>query len=173
MFGKPVYNVRELKEAIATFAARAAEKLRRQGCAAGMIDVFVVTNGTKQEKYAYQPRSDHRYLLLPRATSYTDELIVHATTLAEDLFREGVRYQKAGIILGDLVPDHSVQAGLFETGADRGRKDLMEAMDNINFGMRGDLVKYAATGLKRNWSMRQEMRSARYTTRWEELREVH
>jgi DNA polymerase V len=34
-------------------------------------------------------------------------------------------------------------------------------------------VKYVASGLKRNWKMRQEMRSGRYTTRWEELFEVH
>jgi DNA polymerase V len=45
----------------------------------------------------------------------------------------------------------------------------MEAIDNINFSQRNDLVKYAASGLKRNWKMRQELRSLRYTTRWEEL----
>ena len=48
-----------------------------------------------------------------------------------------------------------------------------EAMDNINFSMRDDVVKYVASGLKRNWKMRQEMRSGRYTTRWEELFVVH
>jgi DNA polymerase V len=48
----------------------------------------------------------------------------------------------------------------------------MEAMDNINFSMRGDVVKYVASGLKRNWKMRQEMQSKRFTTRWDELYEV-
>jgi DNA polymerase V len=45
-------------------------------------------------------------------------------------------------------------------------------MDNVNFAMREDAVKFIATGLKRNWKMRQELRSKRYTTRWNELYEV-
>jgi DNA polymerase V len=48
----------------------------------------------------------------------------------------------------------------------------METVDNINFSMRGDVLKYAASGLSRNWKMRQEMRSGKYTTRWEELFEI-
>jgi len=42
-------------------------------------------------------------------------------------------------------------------------------VDNINFSQRNDVVKYLATGLKRNWKMRQELRSQRFTTRWDEL----
>jgi DNA polymerase V len=45
-------------------------------------------------------------------------------------------------------------------------------VDNLNFSMRDDVVKYLASGLTRNWKMRQELRSKRYTTRWEELYEV-
>jgi DNA polymerase V len=48
----------------------------------------------------------------------------------------------------------------------------MLAIDNINFSQRNDMVKYAASGLTRNWKMRQELRSKRYTTRWEELYEI-
>lgn len=51
-------------------------------------------------------------------------------------------------------------------------KALMEAVDNLNFSMRGDVVKYVSSGLTRNWKMRQEMRSQRFTTRWEELFEI-
>jgi DNA polymerase V len=49
----------------------------------------------------------------------------------------------------------------------------MEQIDNINFSMRGDVVKFASSGTKRNWKMRREFHSPRYTTRWDELREVH
>jgi DNA polymerase V len=48
----------------------------------------------------------------------------------------------------------------------------MQAMDNINFSMRDDMVKFVASGLTRNWKMRQEMRSARFTTRWDEVYQV-
>ncbi|HLO81434.1 MAG TPA: Y-family DNA polymerase [Chitinophagaceae bacterium] len=172
MFGKPVYTKEELREAVATYTARAAEKLRRQGYAAGMIDVFTVTNGKDGEKYSYDPHSDHRYVILPRATSFTNEIISYALPLVEQLFRPGFKYQKAGVVLGKLVPDESVQSDLFEQEDRKNQKTLMEAVDNINFAMRGDVVKYVSSGLKRNWKMRQEMRSGKYTTRWEELFEI-
>ena len=50
---------------------------------------------------------------------------------------------------------------------------LMEMIDNINFSLRDDVVKFAASGTKRDWKMRVEMRSPRYTTRWEEMYEVN
>lgn len=48
----------------------------------------------------------------------------------------------------------------------------MEQIDNINFSMRGDMVKFASSGTKRNWKMRQDFITPRYTTRWNELCEV-
>jgi DNA polymerase V len=75
MFGKPVFDLKPLKEAIATFTSRAAEKLRRQYSAASSIDVFVVTNGAVGQNYVYDPQSHHRYHTLLRPTSDTAELI--------------------------------------------------------------------------------------------------
>ncbi|MFZ9718992.1 MAG: Y-family DNA polymerase, partial [Chitinophagaceae bacterium] len=65
MFGKAVYELHELKEAVATYTSRAAEKLRRQHSAAGSINVFVVTNETTNEQYAYNPSGYHAFTLLP------------------------------------------------------------------------------------------------------------
>lgn len=172
MFGKSVYTLPELKEAVATYTTRAAEKLRRQGYAAGLIDVFVVTNGKQAGQYEYDPRSDHRYVMLPRATSFTNELISFALPLVDQLFRPGYKYQKAGVILSSLVPDASVQGDLFSEEVRPHQKTLMDTVDNINFSMRGDVLTYAASGQSRNWKMRQEMRSPKYTTRWEELFEI-
>jgi DNA polymerase V len=44
MFGDAVSDLGDIKEAVATYTSRAAEKLRRQQGAAGTIHVFVVTN---------------------------------------------------------------------------------------------------------------------------------
>ncbi len=169
MFGKAVYTLQPLKEAVATFVSRAAEKLRRQNSAAGTIDVFVVTNGSGDEKYSYNPKSDHRYFILPMASSQTDRLIAYAMPLIEKLFRPGMKYLKAGVILGGIVPEAEVQGNLFTDTKTPPAKGLMEVLDNLNFSMRGDVVRFGATGLTRNWKMRQELRSQRYTTRWEEL----
>jgi DNA polymerase V len=48
----------------------------------------------------------------------------------------------------------------------------MEQIDNINFSMRDDVVKFASSGTKRDWKMRRDFQSPRYTTRWDELYEV-
>jgi len=171
MFGRPVFELTELKEAVATYVSRAAEKLRRQDCAAGLLDVFVVTNGHRNEAYAYNPQSAHRHATLPEATSCTHQLISQAMVLIEQLYRPGLKYLKAGVVLSQIVPEQSIQGNLFSKHTPQQRA-LMTTIDNINFSQRDDVVKYAAAGLKRNWKMRQEMRSKRYTTRWNELFEI-
>ncbi|HMD00911.1 MAG TPA: DUF4113 domain-containing protein, partial [Ferruginibacter sp.] len=171
MFGKPVTAISDLKEAVATYTTRAAEKLRRQYCAASVINVFVVTND-HGEKYEYLPQTKGLYATLPVATSLTNELIGHAIPLVDKLYNPGSRYLKAGVMLSGLVPDDAVQYNLFEPGSQPQLRGLMNAVDNVNFSMRDDVVKFAASGMKKNWKMRQEMRSKRYTTRWEEMFEV-
>lgn len=172
MFGIPVHDIDSLKEAVATYTARAAEKLRRQYCAAKYINVFTVTNDKKSDHYEYKPQTQHCHVILPNATSNTGELIQYAVPLIEKLYRNGSNYLKAGVMLGGIVPDESIQGNLFNSYSENMTRPLMEAMDNINFSMRDDVVKYAAGGLKRNWKMRQELRSKRFTTRWDELYEV-
>jgi len=172
MFGKPVFELADLKEAIATYTTRAAEKLRRQSGAAGLIHVFVVTNDYTNNNYSYSPATKGLYTTLPIATSLTNELIAHAIPLVEKLYKKGSRYLKAGVMLGNIVPDTSVQYNLFEPPAHNNLRSLMNAIDNVNFSMRDDVVKFAASGTKKNWKMRQEYRSLRHTTRWEELYEV-
>jgi DNA polymerase V len=172
MFGKPVFELNEIKEAVATYVSRAAEKLRRQFYAAKSIQVFVVTNGYRKEKYEYNPQSRYQYSIFPKATADTAELIQYALPLTEKLYEPGLKYLKAGVILGGLVPDNSIQANLFVSDTENYKRFLMEAVDNINFSHRDDVIKYVASGLKRNWKMRQELRSKRFTTRWNELYEI-
>src|SRR5215213_4817114 len=172
MFGEPVTNLHDIKEAIATYTARAAEKLRRQHSAATVINTFVVPKEERKEGEGFRhgPMISACTVLL-QPTSITNELIKPAVRMAEQLFKEGEKYKKAGVMLSGLVPDDSVQGNLFEPGRSVGRF-LMEMMDNINFSMRGDVVKFASSGTKRNWKMRQDFHSPRYTTRWDELYKI-
>jgi DNA polymerase V len=172
MFGTPVYTLAELKEAVATYTSRAAEKLRRQYSAAKQVQVFVVSNEHQQGDYQYKPKTQYTHTSLPKASSATGELIRHAVPLVEELYKPGVKYIKAGIMLGGIVPDDAIQGNLFNGNDPQLQKQLMQAVDNINFSMRDDAIKYAASGLARNWKMRQELRSKRYTTRWDELYEI-
>lgn len=173
MFGKPVFTLNELEEAVATYTARAAEKLRRQYGAASSVDVFLVYNGIEGQPYAYDPKHLYSRATLLQPTSDTATLIQSALPQVASLYRKGAKYLKAGVVLGDIVPDDALQGNLFGSPAGGHRRALMQALDNINFSMRDDIVKFAVSGLTRNWKMRQEMRSKRFTTRWDELYEVN
>lgn len=170
MFGTPVKTITEVKEAIATYVSRAAEKLRRQQCAATTISVFIVPKEVQNNaSYFKHGPSVSSYTILPFATAATNELIKPAVALIDRLFEPGRIYKKAGVTLSGIVPDTAIQGNLFIPDAKNSERKLMDMMDNINFSQRDDILKFAASGTSRNWKMRQELRSPRYTTRWNEL----
>ena len=173
MFGHIVKNKADIKEAIATYTSKAAEKLRRQNSAANTISIFVVAKGQDHNIDFRHGESIGRHITLAVATSATHELIKPAVALVDEIFKEGTSYKKAGVMLSGLVPDETIQGNLFTEEKHNGKRLLMSMVDNVNFAMRNDVIKFAASGTTRDWKMRMEMRSPRYTTRWEELFEVH
>jgi len=172
MFGRPVTSAQELKEAVATYITRAAEKLRRQQSAAGTVSVFIVPREMDHlTDFRYSSAISH-YATLPRPTALTHELIKPAVELVDRLFEPGRSYKKAGVMLSSLVPDSSIQGNLFVPPSENQHRFLMNAIDNINFSMRDDTIKFGSSGMNKDWKMRQELRSARYSTRWDELKTV-
>ena len=171
MFGSAVGDINSIKEAIATYTSRAAEKLRRQHGAARVINVFVVAKG-ENHNVDFRGATHSGYITLPTATSFTNELIKPAVALVDKLYEKGKFYKKAGVMLSGIVPDMSIQGNLFLSENKNCERKLMDMIDNINFSQRDDVLKFAASGTTRDWKMRQDLRSPRYTTRWDELYEV-
>lgn len=172
MFGSAVGDINSIKEAVATYTSRAAEKLRRQHSAASIISVFVVAKG-EDHNTDFRGATHSNYITLPTATSFTNELIKPAITLVDTLYKEGTLYKKAGVMLSGIVPDTSIQGNLFLSETKNSGRKLMEMIDNVNFSQRDDILKFASSGTTRNWKMQQNFISDRYTTRWDELFEVH
>lgn len=172
MFGRPVTALHELQEAVATYISRAAEKLRRQQSAAGTVSVFIVSKEQDHSVNFKHGATISSYATLAAATSLTHELIKPGIALVEQLFEKGKEYKKAGVMLSGLVPDDSVQGNLFVPPSQNQHRFLMHTIDNINFSMRDDTVKFGSSGMNKNWKMRQELRSDRYSTRWEDLLKV-
>lgn len=172
MFGRPVTEVSELKEAVATYISRAAEKLRRQESAAKVVSVFIVSKEQDHLTDFKRGATISSYTTLPAPTSLTHELIKPAVALVEDLFEQGKIYKKAGVMLSGLVPDNAIQGHLFVHPSKNEHRFLMHTVDNINFSMRDDSVKFGSAGMSKHWKMRQELRSGRYSTRWEELKAI-
>ncbi len=173
MFGSPVGDITSIKEAVATYTSRAAEKLRRQHSAAKIISVFVVSKEENHNVTFNRGVTHSNYITLPSATSFTNELIKPAVALVNTLFKEGTLYKKAGVMLSGIVPDNSIQGNLFLSDTKNCERKLMEMIDNVNFSQRDDVLKFAASGTERNWKMQQNFISGRHTTRWDELFEVY
>ena len=172
MFGSPVGDIASIKEAVATYTSRAAEKLRKQHSAAKVISVFVVSKEQDHTTNFRMKNTNSTQIELPSATSFTNELIKPAVQMVDQLFVKGKLYKKAGVMLSGIVPDESIQGNLFRNESKNCERKLMDMIDNVNFSQRDDVLKFAASGTTRDWKMRQELRSGRYTTRWNELFEV-
>ncbi|MBU0580139.1 MAG: Y-family DNA polymerase [Candidatus Margulisbacteria bacterium] len=165
-FGRSLTELADLKEALATFVTIAAEKLRAQKSAATCFTVFVTTS----RHHAGPQYANSIPFMLPTPTAYTPELISQALAALEKIFIKGYYYKKTGVMFFGLVPDHSIQLNLFTPAPNiEKQKKLMRAIDSINQEWGRNTIKSAATGIKKNWRMRQLRKSPRYTTCWEEL----
>jgi DNA polymerase V len=165
-FGQLLTEFAPLEEAVTAYATRAAEKLRRQGLVAGSVGVFVQTNPFRADLPQYQ--GVRHFPLEP--TADTRLLAQAALRLLRNLYRPGYAYQKAGVILTELLPEALRQPTLFEDGAAlAGSQALMAAMDQINRAYGRGTVKLGAEGSDPRWAMRAERRTPRYTTHLEEL----
>jgi DNA polymerase V len=172
MFGKNVTKLSDIQEAVSTYTSRAAEKLRRQNSVASAIQVFMVAK-EKSHSVNFSRTTISGSATLPVATSVTSELIMSALKMVNRLYEPGRVYKKAGVVLGGLVPENCIQNNLFQSADSAKKRLLMDALDNINFSMRNDVVKFASSGINKDWKMRREFHSPRYTSRWEELAEVN
>ncbi len=171
MFGRTVSEWQEIEEALATYATRTAEKLRRQHSAAYGVSVFLLKKTPPQTdiSHYHHGRQVSGYVKLDNPSNLTPDIIKAVVALGKSLFEQGELYKKAGVILSDFVPDNALQTNLFVAPKDQNRKKLMNVIDNMNAAFRDDILKFATSGTQKNWKMRSERRSKRYTTRWDEL----
>jgi DNA polymerase V len=164
-FGRAITDIKELKEAIATYTSKAAEKLRRYQLVAGIMQVFVRTNAFEEGYY-----SNSIKVTLPIPTNFTPELLHHALIGVATLYRIGDRYKKAGVILLKLGPETEIQGNLFVDDGDWVRsRHLMQTVDALNAEKRNSSVQFAASGVGKPWQARASRRSPRYTTSWIDL----
>ena len=167
-FGRPVEKLEELEEALATYTARAAEKLRAGGLVAKRIHVFLTTNPFSAKQPQYSSGSE---AALPHPSNHTPDLLSMALGLLREIYRPGHQYKKTGIFLTELVPEADLLPDLFEapSGVAERNKEIGRIVDKLNQKLGRNAVRYGAMGLKQSWAMRQGSRSQRFTTRWEEL----
>ncbi len=168
-FGERVSDYEAMRQAICSYAARAAEKMRAEHQYCRFISVFVKTSPFALNE-PYYGNSASVKLLTP--TEDSRDIINAATRCLDAIWREGLRYQKAGVMLGDFFSSGVAQLNLFdENPPRRNSAELMAVIDDLNKKGRGTLW-FAGQGIAQQWQMKREMLSPRYTTRFSDLLRV-
>ena len=168
-FGKPILEWENMREAVATYAARAAEKMRRHQVAAAHISVFLHTSAFNQDPW-YSNAASAKFL---EATNDTGEVVAMAVRLGERIWRQGFRYAKAGVMIAELLPETARQPALWSEFDRERRAKLWQVVDQLNAGKGRGTVRVLSAGPKSPaWQLRAEYRSPRWTTRWAELPRV-
>lgn len=165
-FGERITAYEAMRQAICQYAERAAEKLRQERQHCSHISTFIKTSPfSRDEPYYSKIASEH--LCIP--TRDTRDIIAAAGRALDKIWKDGHRYAKAGIILNDLTPTGVTQLQLFDEAKPHANSDaLMKVLDTINNSGKGK-VWFAGRGIAPAWTMRRDMLSPAYTTRWNEI----
>ena len=168
-FGKEIISRAAMEEAVCTYTARAAEKLREQDSVTARLTIFLRTNAFHEDAPQY---SNSFTIDLPHPTAFTPELFKYALKGLHAIYEEGYSYKKAGVELSRITPLPVVQPDLFGEVSlieHYYQSRLMAVVDALNRIFGRDTLFFAAQGITRDWRMRQTMLSPRFTTRWDEI----
>lgn len=169
-FGGRITEYHEMRQAICSYASRAAEKLRGEHQYCRFISAFVKTSPFALNE-PYYGNSASVKLLTPSQDSR--DIITAATKCLDAIWRDGHRYQKAGVMLGDFYSQGVAQLNLFDDNAPRQNSEkLMEVLDHLNAKDGRGTLYFAGQGIQAAWQMKREMLSPRYTTRYSDLLKV-
>lgn len=157
----------DVKERVSTFAVSCAEKLRQQHSLCTRIEVFIQSNRFKEEEGQY---SNSIVVKLPFPTSSSIEIVEFALKGLKSIFKKGIGYKRAGVVLMNFEKDSEYQPSLFFNSNPK-HALLMEAMDKINTKT-GTRIRLAVQD-KKTHKMRQEKLSPCYTTRIKDVITVH
>ena len=128
-FGKKVEKLRELKESVTSYCLNAAEKIRSESLVCKSITVFIRTSPFQNKGIFY---SNSKTIDFPIATNNSIEIVKNALTGLDLIYKDGFKYQKAGIILSGLS-DSEKGNSLFKSTKDERIKNLMQSIDNTNY----------------------------------------
>jgi len=154
-FGKKVEKLRELKESVTSYCLNAAEKIRSESLVSKSITVFIRTSPFQNKGIFY---SNSKTIDFPIATNNSIEIVKNALIGLDLIYKDGFKYQKAGIILSGLS-DSEKGNSLFKSTKDERIKNLMQSIDNTNYRYGRSTISLASAGINKKWSMRRQYSS--------------
>ena len=160
-FEQAYSNIEDITERISTFAACCSEKLRAQKSSCHMVIVMLRSDRHKKNTEQY---SASKTVVFSYPTDSTLSITKAAVEAIKIIFKKGVNYKKAGVIVTGLVPTNNHQLNLFLHENPK-HKPLMSAIDHLNKKFKTTAIKLANQDLQRTWKMKQEHLSPKYTTK--------
>ena len=151
-FGKRVEDFQELKEAIASYSLNASEKIRSEALVAKSITIFIRTSPF-QNRYGFY--SNSKTINFPIATNNSIEVVKAAVSALKTIFKNGYRYQKAGVLLSHLSNSNNGK-NLFSSIRDEKINILMKSIDNTNYRYGRSTLSLASAGVHKKWNMRRQ-----------------
>lgn len=165
-FGHRITQYSDMHQAICAYAERAAEKLRGERQFCRFVSVFVRTSPHADNEIYYRNQASVK-LLIP--SNDTRDIINAATNALRRVWIDGHRYMKAGVMLADFFSNGVAQLNLFDDNSQRRNSAaLMGAIDKLNKSGKGK-IWFAGQGFEKSWTMKREMLSPAYTTRYSDL----
>ena len=151
-FGKRIESFQELKEAVASYCLNASEKLRSENLIAKSLTVFVRTSPFQRNIGYY---SNSKTIDFPIATNNSIETVKTAISILESIYKDGHRYQKAGVMFSGLL-DEDNKENLFASEKDEKINKLMRSIDKTNFRFGRRTLSIASAGIQKRWFMKRE-----------------
>ena len=179
--GEGISDKDVVEEAVANFAVRCAEKLRRQGSVCQGITVFAWTSRFNENVPEY---TIHDSLTLPIATNAQEEIVGATLSILRAKYPKlmadsrpdrpdmSFHFKKAGVILWQISPDHPRQQDLFDTIDRSKQKKLMEAIDAINRKNGYGTIRQAIQGTDCRFDLKREYMSKQFTTNIHDILKV-
>ena len=167
-FEGTIADYEKIKERISTFAICCAEKLRAQQSNCSSIYVFVRSNKFQKNKPQYR---NGIVITIPFSTNSNIVISKYAIEGLKKIFRQGIDYKKAGVIVMGLNSINNYQYNLFEN-EDIKHQNLMRTIDFIQKKEGQSKIKLASQDLKKRWKMKQEKLSPNYTCKLEDIIKV-
>ncbi|WP_262094483.1 Y-family DNA polymerase [Acinetobacter baumannii] len=166
-FGGRVTELTDLKEAISMYAQDACKRLRDEGLLCGCMIAFVQSNPFDPNIPFYNKSITGSF---SEPTDCAIDFVKAATRMLNDIYKEGIKYKKCGVVLTCLETKSGHTYDLLTDFKQIEKKEcLMQAMDGIHskFGKKKIGVGPCFVP-NRNWSMSRDKLS-RNPFKWDQL----
>ncbi|WJN61593.1 translesion error-prone DNA polymerase V subunit UmuC [Pseudomonas sp. SO81] len=165
-FGKRLRELAPIQEAVAAYAIRAAEKLRKQESLCRQVRVSLRTGMFNPAEVKY---ANGILCQLPYPTDDSRLIIQAVQTGLKQVYRDGFSYAKAQVLLLDLCRKNEYTPDLFAPEQPIRTERLMSTLDEINSRWGRSTLQPGRTAKPAEWPMRREFLSPAYTIRWTDL----